>query len=79
MSRALSQRLHRDIQRKENERIKRAEDIYDEDEETMDYLHRKFEGFLNDKKTAFSGFGDDGINNAQSIFDKQAIFKTGNK
>lgn len=73
----LSQRLHNDLQKKENERIKRAEDIYDDDEETMDYIERPGWRYLNDTKTAFTGFGDDGINNAESVFDRQAIFKTG--
>lgn len=76
---SLSNRLLKDLQRQENEKIKRAEDIYDDDEETMDYLERKSEGFINDRKSVFAGFGDDGINSAESIFDQQAIFKTGNK
>lgn len=74
----LSQRLQKDLQKKENERIKRSEDIYDEDEETMDYIERPALAYINDRKTTFAGFGDNGINNAESIFDRQAIFKTGN-
>lgn len=73
---SLSERLSRDIRQKEIERIKRTEDIYDDDEETMDYLERKRTGFINDSKSKFTGFGDTGLNNAQSIFDAQAIFKT---
>lgn len=73
---SLTDRLQKDTRKKEINKAKRAEDIYDEDEETMDYIERPKFGFLNDSKSVFSGFGDEGINNAQSIFDKQAIFKT---
>lgn len=76
---SLSERLQKDIYKKEINRIKRAEDIYDEDEETMDYLNRQREGFINENKSCFTGFGDEGLNNALSVFDKQAIFKTGSK
>lgn len=74
----LSERLLNDIRKQEIKKIKKSEDIYDEDEETMDYIQRPKIGYLNDSKSKFRGFGDTGINNAQSVFDAQATFRTGN-
>lgn len=45
-----------------------------EDEETLMYKPYKSMGYINQKSTVFKGFGDEGINNAPSVFDRQALF-----
>lgn len=49
------------------------------DEETEEEMDRPVPLFLNRNKSAFdsgTGNGQDGINNAPSVFDRQAVFHT---
>ncbi len=51
----------------------------DEDEETMTYMHRPKQSSINEKSHTYDRIGDDSFHVAESIFDRQAIFRTGNK
>lgn len=75
----LSERLYHDNIKQEEDKKKKARDFFMDEEETLAYAPYASEGFINDRKSVFKGFGDVGINNAESIFDKQAIFRTGSK
>ena len=49
------------------------------DEEMEEEVERPVPMFLNRNKSAFdtgTGNGQDGINNAPSVFDRQAVFRT---
>lgn len=62
--------------REEEERKKRKRRDFYTDEETLSYMPYVSQGFINENRSVFKGFGDTGINNAPSIYDSQAIFKT---
>lgn len=53
--------------------------INDEDDEpTQAYKEQKLEWWsINRSKSAFASPMDEGINNNASVFDKQAVFRTG--
>lgn len=73
----LSERLEKDSREKAAKRRARARQ--EEDEETLTYQTRPKPVFLNDKSHTFDRIGDDSFHVAPSVFDRQAIFHTGEK
>ena len=73
----LQQRLEKD-NRERNMKKKRYA-LQDEDEETLTYKERSKPVFLNDKSHTFDRIGDDSFHVAPSVFDRQAIFHTGER
>ena len=69
----LTERLEKDNRQKQ----KRRSPSWDEDEETLTYMERKRPAFINEDQKTFSCIGDDSFHLAPSVFDKQAIFHTG--
>lgn len=66
---------------RQNERNKQQNQLKrqwkEEDEPTLRYKERNYEYWaINQKKQAFGSPFSDGINTKESIFDKNAIFKT---
>ncbi len=47
-----------------------------EDEETMTYMTRKRSAFINENSHTYDRIGDDSFHVAESVFDRQAIFRT---
>ncbi len=58
---------------------RRARAALDEDEETMTYMQRPKTAFINENSHTYDRIGDDSFHVAPSVFDRQAIFHTGNK
>jgi len=61
--------------RKNNQKKKKT---YNEDDEpTLRYKEKKLEWWsINQQKDVFQSPMADGINNSESVFDKQAVFRT---
>ena len=72
----LTERLERD---NKNKAKKRRNAFSDDGEETLTYMQRKRQAFINEDSKTFSCIGDDSFHVAPSIFDQQAIFHTGKK
>lgn len=52
----------------------------DEDEPTQAYKEKNLKWWsINQNKSAFASPMDDGLNNRASVFDKQAVFRTGER
>ena len=64
---------------KQNQELlkKKKKKQQEEDEETLSYAERLKMKPLNKNKGAFEGSEGNGINNSPSIFDRTAIFHTG--
>ena len=65
---------------KQNQEIlkrKKKQQLAEEDEETLSYAERPIMKPINKNKGAFEGREGDGINTAQSVFDRTAVFHTG--
>lgn len=73
----LQQRLEKD--NRERNMKKKRNALQDEDEETLTYKERSKPVFLNDKSHTFDRIGDDSFHVAPSVFDRQAIFHTGER
>ncbi len=58
---------------------RRARAALDEDEETMTYMQRPKSAFINERSHTYDRIGDDSFHVAPSVFDRQAIFHTGDK
>ncbi len=58
---------------------RRARAAQDEDEETMTYMQRPKTAFINEQSHTYDRIGDDSFHVAPSVFDRQAIFHTGDK
>ena len=58
---------------------RRARAALDEDEETMTYMQRPKSVFINERSHTYDRIGDDSFHVAPSVFDRQAIFHTGDK
>lgn len=55
-------------------------DDFEENEPTQAYKEKKLEWWsINQNKSAFASPMDEGINNNSGIFDKQAVFRTGER
>lgn len=72
----LNERLSKDNRKKEEEKKRKKQDFYVDEEETLSYMPYTSKGYINDNKGVYGGFGSTGINNAPSIYDKQAVFRT---
>ena len=70
----LKERLEKDNKRKEQSR---KQPYSDDGEEILTYMERKRPAFINEDQKTFSCIGDDSFHLAPSVFDKQAIFHTG--
>lgn len=58
-------------------RMKKNQMLDDDDEPTQAYQEKKLEWWsINQQKSAFVSPMDEGINNTESVFDKQAVFRT---
>ena len=56
---------------------KRKNRINEDDEPTQAYQDRKLEWWsINQNKSAFASPMDDGLNSRESVFDRQAVFRT---
>ena len=73
----LQQRLEKD--NRERNMKKKRNALQDEDEETLTYKERSKPVFLNDRSHTFDRIGDDSFHVAPSVFDRQAIFHTGER
>ncbi len=69
----LSERFAKDQREKEKIRKNRRND----DEETMTYMQRTRSAPINAQSRTFAAIGDDSFHLAPSVFDRQAIFHTG--
>ena len=58
---------------------RRARAALDEDEDTMTYMQRPKSAFINERSHTYDRIGDDSFHVAPSVFDRQAIFHTGDK
>lgn len=61
----------------DNEKQKKRKQTYgqeEDDEETMTYMYRKRQPFLNENAGVFSGKNLEGINTRKSVFDETAVF-----
>ncbi len=65
------------LAKQNQELLKKKKQQAEEDEDTLTYAQRKRMQPLNKTKSAFADNSGDGINTAKSIFDKTAIFHTG--
>lgn len=72
----LEERLERNNKREEDRKKKKRRGDYEDDEETLTYKNIQRTGYLNAYEGVFKGFGDTGINNAPSIYDAKAVFRT---
>lgn len=58
-------------------RMKKNQMLDDDDAPTQAYKEKKLEWWsINQQKSAFASPMDEGINNRESVFDKQAVFRT---
>lgn len=73
----LSERLEKDNREIAEKRRLRARQ--EEDGETLAYRTRPKPVFLNDTGHTFDRIGDDSFHVAPSVFDRQAVFHTGEK
>lgn len=58
---------------------RRTRAALDEDEETMTYMQRPKSKFINETSHTYDRIGDDSFHVAPSVFDRQAIFHTGDR
>ena len=72
----LKERLEKDNKRKEQSR---KQSYSDDGEETLTYMERKRPAFINERSHTFDRIGDDSFHVAPSVFDRQAIFHTGER
>ena len=56
---------------------RRTRAALDEDEETMTYMQRPKSKFINETSNTYDRIGGDSFHVAPSVFDRQAIFHTG--
>ena len=73
----LSERL--DKTNRDQNAKRRARAAEDEDVETMTYMQRPKSAFINEQSHTYDRIGDDSFHVAPSVFDRQAIFHTGDK
>lgn len=58
---------------------RRRQAVMDEDEETMTYMQRPKPVFINERSHTYDRIGDDSFHVAPSVFDRQAVFHTGDR
>ncbi len=61
---------------KEKQKQRKQNSSQEEEEDTMAYMARKKERFLNEESDTFSRTSLEGINTKRSVFDETTVFRT---